>query len=418
MKFFSIALKDLKEIIRDRKGLIFILLFPVIIMMISGLFLNTEQGSHPHDLSIVNYDQGSILDNGDSVNYGDSLSQNLMDSKYQDSNTHLFNVAITNESNANNLLAEGKVDAELIIPQNYSDAMVTMINNDKNTTVASSSVNTSNITTTLVIRGDTQSNDFEISQTILIGLINTYQDNLITQAPNDSQGIFLAAPSGYVDSTIESVDVHNNDFDFLIPGVIIFSLLLLALIVAINLTREEENGGLSRIKLSKIRGIDLLVGGFIPWMLVVLIQLSLLIVAIMIIGWQINLSYILLVLLIGLIGGVASISLGIIIASFTSNYKQAISLGIILIIPIGFMTIVQLPQNVFKIVKYHFQIFDFLPWTHVFNVLQTTLIFGEGWNFVSHEVLLAVILTVILFIISIMLYSRNKINNKNMNKLH
>ena len=36
MKFISIAVKDFKELIRDRRGLFFILLFPIFFMMIFG----------------------------------------------------------------------------------------------------------------------------------------------------------------------------------------------------------------------------------------------------------------------------------------------------------------------------------------------------------------------------------------------
>ena len=39
MKFISIAIKDFKEIVRDRRGLFFIILFPIFLMMIFGFAL-------------------------------------------------------------------------------------------------------------------------------------------------------------------------------------------------------------------------------------------------------------------------------------------------------------------------------------------------------------------------------------------
>jgi ABC-2 type transport system permease protein len=417
MRFLSIAVKDLKEIMRDKKGLTFILIFPIILLIVIGLFVGAGlQGFHPHDLAIINYDQGSILTNGSNVNYGNTLTQNLKNVKYQDSNVHLFNVTTTNESSANQLLDEGKIDAELIIPENFSDAMVAMTENTaKSITDPSSSATTPNATSTLTIRGNTQYDDFGITQSILTGVINAYQDQVVTQTQTDTLGNSIAEPNDYVNSLVESSGSAQNFTTsyFITPGIIIFSMLLLAIMVAIGFTREEEGGSLARLKLSGIRVFDLLFGGVIPWTLVVVIQVLLLLAAAMAIGlhWQGGISSILLVLLVGIVGGIASISLGFIIAALTRNVRQAFSLGIIFIIPITVLAVLQLPQNVFKIGSLHFQIFDLLPWTHVFDALQTILTFGGGWDAVFHEVLLAVILTVVLFIVSVGLYSISKLSD-------
>ena len=192
----------------------------------------------------------------------------------------------------------------------------------------------------------------------------------------------------------------------------IFSFLLVAIMVATSFTREEDRGVLARLKLSGVRVYDLLFGGFILWTLIIIIQIFLLLTVASVIGFHfsIGITSILLILLIGIIGGIASISLGIFIAALTRNSRQAFSLGIILAIPIIILSVLQLPQTIFKISSHHFQIFDFLPWTHVFNVLQTLLTFGGDWSAVSHEVLYAAILTLILFIISVGLYYINKLN--------
>ncbi len=417
MRFFTIAAKDLKEIIRDKKGLAFILIFPIMLLILSGLFVTTEQGSRPHDIAIINYDQGSTLDNGDAVNYSDNLTQYLKESTYRDSKTHLFNVITTNESNANNLLNNGKIDAELIIPENFSDATVAMIDDAAQTiTDANSSATTANLTSTVIIRGDTQSNDFAITQSILTGELNIYQDNLVTHAQTDTLGTIIAEPSDYVNSVVESNGGGKTsiNFDSLIPGILIFSILLLAIMVAIGLTREEESGGLSRLKLSKITAFDLLFGGLIPWTLILVVQIVLLLFVTIALGFHslIDLSSLVLILLIGTIGGIASISLGIVIAAFTRNNRQAISLGIILIIPITFIAVFQLPQiSIVSIAGYHFQFIDILPWTNVFKVLQTTLVEGISGS-VFYNFLWASISTLILFMISLGLYSRKKLSDK------
>ncbi len=416
MRFLSIAAKDLKELIRDKKSLTFILIFPIILMVIGGLFLGAGQGYRPHDLAVVNYDQGSIVTNGSSMNYGDNLTQYLKTVKYQNSNVHLFNVVSTNNSNANQLLNEGKVDAELVIPGNYSDAMVALTDNTaKMITDPSTSAATANITSTLTVQGNTQSNDFGITQSILMGTIDSYQDQLIVQTQMNAIGTQVAGSSDYVSNVVESSG-NDKNFSlsyFVIPGLMIFSFLLVAIMVAVSFTREEDRGVLARLKLSGIRIYDLLFGSFILWTLMIIIQISLILAAAKLIGFNfyIGIGSIILVLLVGIIGGIASISLGVFIAAVTRNSRQAFSLGIILAIPIMILSVLQLPQTIFKISSHQFQIFDFLPWTHVFNDLQTLLTFGGGWSVVSHEILYAVILTLILFIISMGLYYINKLND-------
>ena len=83
MKFISIAVKDFKELIRDRRGLFFILLFPIFFMMIFGFaFGGMGDNNTPHNIAVVNLDQGTINSTGSNVNYGNNLITVLEDQNY------------------------------------------------------------------------------------------------------------------------------------------------------------------------------------------------------------------------------------------------------------------------------------------------------------------------------------------------
>ncbi|MEN6554187.1 MAG: ABC transporter permease, partial [Methanobacterium sp.] len=72
MKFMSIASKDLKELLRDRRGLFFILLFPLFFMLIFGFaYGNMGENNEPHSIAVVNYDQGVTMPGGTNINFGD-----------------------------------------------------------------------------------------------------------------------------------------------------------------------------------------------------------------------------------------------------------------------------------------------------------------------------------------------------------
>ena len=83
MKFLSIAIKDAKELLRDKRGLFFILLFPILFMVVFGFaFGGMGQSNTPYNLAIVNYDQGANLPStNESTNFGDNLTQNLKDAQ-------------------------------------------------------------------------------------------------------------------------------------------------------------------------------------------------------------------------------------------------------------------------------------------------------------------------------------------------
>jgi len=423
MKFISIAVKDFKELVRDRRGLFFILLFPIFFMMIFGFaFGGMGEGNTPHNIAIVNYDQGTINStSGGNINYGNNLISALQDANYENSSVKLFNITTTTDSHAKDLLRQRTVDAELIIPTNFSNSIAALINNTvKSSTGQASTVNTSNnSTSTVIISGDTGFMGFGVAQGILVGVLSHYQDGIVTAVQNQIAGTPGAQPTKFIDTKVQSIPGTQNftQFDFLAPGMIVFAILLLATTIAAILTREVESGTLLRLKMSKMRSFDLLFGGLIPWSLVAGAQVVILLAVALILGlhWQGSFYSIILAIFIGIIGGIASIALAMIIASFAKNDRQAANLGTLIVVPISFLTgaFFQLPGVFLNFFGHSFQVYDLLPWTHTLIALRSVLIFGSGWNSVSFEVEMSAFLTLILFAIGVFLFSRTRLRAEN-----
>lgn len=295
MKFLSIAIKDFKELIRDRKGLFFIMVFPIFFMLVFGFaFGGMGQSNTPYKLAIVNYAKPVTLPmTGESVNFGNNLTQLLEDAKYENSDVHLFNVTKMSESEADELLKSRDIDAALIIPDSFSESALALINHTIMSTtnpLAASESNPPDATSTLIIRGDTGFMNFGVSQGILVGVLAQYQEEIVTQTQNAVRETPGAQPTVFLNSKVEPIEGTQNftTFDFIAPGMIVFAILLLATTVAASLTREVETGTLARLKLSKMRGFDILFGGLIPWSLVVVVQVIILLVVAVAIGfhWQ------------------------------------------------------------------------------------------------------------------------------------
>ena len=416
MKFISIAVKDFKELIRDRRGLFFILLFPIFFMMIFGFaFGGMGENNTPHNIAVVNLDQGAINSTGSNVNYGNNLTAELQDQNYpQNNDVKLFNVTTTTDSNAKDLLRTRAVDAELVIPANFSDSVQSLINNTilSSTGTASTNASTNKITSTITISGDTSYLGFGVAQGTLVGFLSQYQQGIVT-------AITGTQPVQYINTSVQSVagTTSFTEFDFLAPGMMVFAILLLATTIAAILTREVESGTLLRLKISKMRSFDLLFGGLIPWSLVAGAQVVILLVVAILLGlkWQGSVYSIFLAIVIGIIAGIASISLAMIIASFAKNDRQAANLGTLIVVPTAFITgaFFPLPAEYVTVLGHTFQIYDILPWTHTLTALRSVLVYGSGWSVVSSDVIMSAVLALILFVIGVVLFSKTRLGAEN-----
>ena len=128
--------------------------------------------------------------------------------------------------------------------------------------------------------------------------------------------------------------------------------------------------------------------------------------------WQGSVNSIILAIIIGVIGGIASIALGMIIAAFAKTDRQAANLGTLIVVPTSFLVgaFFPLPQLVIgNFLGQTIQIYDLLPWTHTLTALRSVLEYGSGWNAVSYQVGISALLTLILFAIGVFLFSKTRL---------
>ena len=421
MKFISVAIKDFKELIRDRRGLFMILLFPMFFMIIFGIvYGNMGQTNETYNLVVVNLDEGAKMPlTNEEVNFGDNLTEIFRDSEYEDSDVKLFNVITASESSANKLIQLKEADAMIVIPKNFSQTIVDEMENSIAAQTTGTTSSNNNDTLKLSISGDSSSMGFGVSQVVLIKIIEDYQDNLVANIQSQTSGSSVK-PLKLFEGDVGSVSGTESfsQFDFLAPGMMLFAILLLATTVAASLTREVEKGTLARLRISKMRSFDMLFGALIPWSIVAAIQVLILLTVALIMGfnWQGGLNSIVLAMFIGVIGGIGSIALGMIIASFAKNDTQAFNLGIMVVVPTSFVVgaFFQLPQVVVgEIMGRSFQIYDILPWTHILNALKSVLIYGNGLSAITYDLAWSAVLTAIIFVIGMGLFSRFRLSPEN-----
>jgi ABC-2 type transport system permease protein len=457
-KFIHIAYKGLVETVRDKRGFALLLGFPILFIVIfafafgSGSFLSG--GSIPYQVVIVNNDAGVLVAGANNttryVNYGSNFTQVLTSATAANSSTNLFHLNNNvSQDEANDMLKSRSIDALIIIPQNFSAALASMANNSTRTAITSSvgeqaiarAANASavnplnpastsipganvtlpkagNVSSALTVEGDSGYVNFATAQATVTQLFDQYKTGLQTQAlarvpSGTTQNLFQNS----VPTQIQPIPGTQSFslFDYMVPGLIVFALLLQVSVVAGTLVRDVETGTLDRLKLSKVRSFDLLFGTLITWSIITVAQVLVLIAVAIALGYkhQGNLGSVGLATLIGVIAGMASISLALIVASFTKNERQAATLSAMIAVPLGFMagSFIPLPRQVIGELGGHtYQIYDVLPWSHAISALRAVLTYGSGFSGdVIFDTAWLIVLTAILFVVGVICYSRTRL---------
>jgi ABC-2 type transport system permease protein len=437
LKFIDITSKGIRENLRDRRGFVFLLGLPVLLIVLfafafgSGTFLSG--GSLPHEVVVINNDAGielAVNNTTQYVNYGATFAGVLENATAENSTTNLFHLNNVSLERAEQLLKSRNIDALIVIPENFSGAFAAMVNNSTRTAISSSvgqqvianaglspvggnvlGANVTlpteqNITSTLFIQGDTGFVNFATSQILITSIFDQYKNEVRANTTGSLTSDYIPAETVPIAGT-KSFSL----FDYMVPGLIVFALLLQVSLVASSLVRDDEVGLLDRLKLSKMRAFDLLFGTFLTWTIITVGQIILLIAIAIVFGYkhQGDLSSLGLATLIGVLAGMASISLALIIASFTKNDRQAIGLSAMLSVPLGFMAgaFIPLPRQVLgEFGGRTYMLYDILPWTHAIAALRSVLTYGTGLSGdVVFEMTWLIVLTAILFVVGVATYS-------------
>jgi ABC-2 type transport system permease protein len=397
-------------------------------------------GTAPHEIAVINLDQGATVSTNNTterINSGVNFTQLLENITYAQTDTHMFTLNNVSADQALAMLKSRSLDAVITIPENFSQAVVSLANASAraettsdiglrviNGSTAQLPVNTtlpkqSNVTAQVIVEGDTGSAAFGAAQGLIFNVLQQYQGQIqatairqvdATLAQNQSQS---NASIGYISAAVQPLTGTRSLtlFDYQAPGLIVFALLMQVSSVAQDLTRESDRGTLGRLKLSNMRSFDLLFGTLLTWILIAIAQILLLLGVAVALGfsWAGGANSIGLAVLIGIIGGIASISLGLLLAAFTTNERQAAQLGVLIAVPVSFLTgaFFPLPNEILGTAfGTTFQVYDLLPWTQVADALRQVLIFGSGVGAVAVYVGFAIVLTAILFVVGVISYSR------------
>jgi len=196
-------------------------------------------------------------------------------------------------------------------------------------------------------------------------------------------------------------------FDYLAPGMVVFALLMLAVNVSASLAREVDKGTLSRLRQTPMTSFDLLFGVFVMWALVAVVQVALLFGTALALGvdWQGGVRGLAGAMGIGVLAGLASIALGLLIAAFATTEGIAGGISTLITVPLAFVVGVFMPMPTEWAAS-------LLPWGQAIRCIRAILNAGVSVSSLLPGILLMVLQIAVLLALSMIVYSRARLRRE------
>ena len=254
VKFLNIAGKNLKTLFRDKKGLLFMILIPIMFYSIMGLVFggqDTTSDTYVYQIGWVDNDSSSSGSPYKNLEYIADIIDNLEGFDVNDYDL--------NES-AYNALKNKDIDAYLIFPEGYE----LYLN-------GSAPHPTTNVT---VFYRDSAS---DVTRNIVSATIFSIIDGVVNYDPG-------AIVIQYEENTISGKD--TNQLTSGTPGYLMYGILSSLTGGIILITQEHKDGMLKRLESSQMKASDMIIGHLLSNTVIVIVQFAIGITTLSVFGFS------------------------------------------------------------------------------------------------------------------------------------
>lgn len=366
MRILDVAVKTLKETVRQPKTLALSLGLPLAFMLIFGLAFGDADTNETLVVRALNEDEGSL---------GASYLGGLANLTFDDG-TPVFAVTVVDASEdaaTRDLIEATDVEIYLKIPANFSESLARAPPGGPSGPVPPLGGGTGGAppatqTAVVTVLGDPTRVPFTIGSQVVSAYTAEF-GAAVTQTPVAAR----AATETVVASTLTS-------FDFIAPGLMVFAILNLAPGAAAVLARETELRTIDRVRLAPIRSGELLAGVALAEILLAMVSLALMLLVAKLMGFDNQGSYALLyVIAVG--GAFAVVGIGMVIASFAKTQQEAANIGTMVSVPASFLSGSFFPIPAVHLFTWNgrpIELYDALPTTHAVDAMRAVATFGSG----------------------------------------
>jgi ABC-2 type transport system permease protein len=276
----------------------------------------------------------------------------------------------------------------LIIPPDFTRTLLALQSGDRSQPVQ------------ITFGGDLTNPYYTVASVMAISALESYVQQVSGQLPLIN----------YTEHTL-GVSAARTEFEIYVPGILVFSIIMLIFLAAMTAARESETGTLRRLQLTGISAFEYLGGMSIALLLVGLVAEFLAFGAAILCGFH-SAGPLWVAVLIGALTSLGVIGAGLVVAAFSRNVSQAF---VIANFPLGlFMffsgSIYPLPRiDLFTIGDQPVGLYDLLAPTHAVSALNKVFVLGSDFNEVTYELISLLLLSAGYFVIGVWLFQRRKL---------
>ena len=286
-------------------------------------------------------------------------------------------------------MKQGKTDALIVLPANFSHVL--MLKNNRDTSGENH----------LTIYGDLTNTNYLITAVWANEMFTGYID--------------------YATKTPELFAIHEvaigssgtiDDFDLIVPGILIVSIIMLMFTASIAFVAEVENKTIIRLKLSAMTGFQFLTGVSLVQLGIGVLSLLLTLLVAISLGFDYTGS-LLIIILIALLTSLSIIGFSLIIAAFTKSANEVLVAGNFPLFLFMFFTGAAFPlegKALFTVAGYPVSLQGLMSPTHAISALNKVLILDLKLTDIVPELAALIILTIIYFTMGLFCFQKRHLS--------
>jgi ABC-2 type transport system permease protein len=378
MKFIAVVYKSLVEQFRSFWLLVLTIITAPFFVLVYNLINESYKPSY--DIVLVNEDKGIISDSTGAVNLGDSLAAYIGRSVKAGFTFQETDDRITAEKRINSK----KADVAILVPVNFSSLM---LGSKKNVQTIPQLEFVGNLT----------------DMNYIIGAIGIYDG-----ISNFFSAYLKTEPQFTMKETPIGASGSLSDFDLAIPGLLVFSIVMLMLSASTAFVAEVENRTIQRLKLSRIRTIEFLSGVSMVQLLVGVLSILLTLAAAFSLGFRFEGNWAAF-LIVAVLTCISIIAFSLIIAAFTRTVTQVLVVGNFPLFLFMFFTGAMFPVNApewFRLGDYSISITGLMSPSHAVSALYDLMIMKKPLPDIWPQLLCLTVISVIYFGIGLWFFNR------------
>jgi ABC-2 type transport system permease protein len=200
----------------------------------------------------------------------------------------------------------------------------------------------------------------------------------------------------------------KSEFDIYVPGIFIFSIIMLILSASLSIIRDVEDKTMIRLKISKMSVFDYLVGNTLVQWVIGILSFGVTLWLAILLGFN-SQGSIGLILLVCSLTILSIIAICLILVAFCRNATMVMIVGNFPLFILMFFTgsMFPIPRSEFFA---GFGWNDILPPTHAVVALNKIFTYNAGFGDIGHELLMLLILTVFYYSIGVWLFKRRHLD--------